>query len=338
MPTVPDSREQIAALLEKLTFPALADDAIDLIQGIEGDAFSAALERIVARGADWELRKEYVLTVTAAVSPITRQVIETHLGLRAPSLDILIEISKTEGRAFRTAIRQLSSAPDQLSPEADYLRRAIAPYTSKLPPPTQQASPHSRAIQPAEASPRPVKTKEEKLRPERYMQDAGTAKTERVPPYASTHIYGGQAAFCFSQDTTKGSCQPTLRIEATKAVGSKKYDWDQKVSFQCSVGELALIFGVFYGNLAKVDLSGHGSNNEKSLLLEDQGSSFFIRLKAGGTSALAAPIQARDTLIPMAMLFEQLKANFPNLSDQALLLLIKRVCDKHATPEQRHAA
>ena len=63
-----------------------------------------------------------------------------------------------------------------------------------------------------------------------------------------------------------------------------------------------------------------------------------MRVRGGGTFAL--PVLPKDTYAIMAMIFGQMKANNPELSDNQLMLLAKRVCEKTAaaTQAQQRAA
>lgn len=359
---IPKSAKEAQAMLRQAGLPELTPSLIAEIVTKEGDSFKMALAQAGASNGDDEPSKRYLSQVITACVPATRAVLD-RLGLGTARLDTLINISKAEGRTFAHAIRALHN--QEFSPEnaqvRQYLARVISPYVSEPPEPIALAAPQEATGQqhiarrstghtpPAQSSPRPaapvtplpvrnVGHRSSTPAPERSQSarpaSSGANHEEGDRKFTSIHLYGGKAALCFSPDETRKGTSPTVRVEAAKASGPRQYDWSTKASFQLTVSELPLVFGVLYGLMPLVELSGHGAENEKSMSIEDQGGKFFFSLRVRGGTVYAIPSPAKDAYPIMTMLLEQMQKNAPGLPTAQIIQIAKRVCDMYqkATP------
>ena len=307
------NRVECFAKLQTIGYPELRPAIAEAIWRHEGEAFADAVTHYIAQGSGCGASAEYVRAVMAGATPATRAVVDRIFGEGVVPLEDLIEISKAEGRTFRTAVRAIHEQIGDGTAETDYLAHTIsitAGYTL-LPPGgrTRQSLPRPRAD--SVTAPPPV------------QQGAAEAPTTS---FRSIHLYGRQTALCISDDTLRKTKQPTLRLEVAKAVSEGRYDWENKKVFQCTPGELALLYGVFAGFAEKAEFSGHGANNEKSLSLVRQENKYFISLRFGKNAVYGLPIQPVDSFIPMAMIFGRLKECCPGVGDDTITSMVQRIC------------
>lgn len=361
---IPNSVQQAQELLALLRLPTMDAEILRVIGQKEGITFKQALADAANQAPNAEMRLKYLKAVIIACAPMTRDTIHA-LGFSMPDMGTLIDLSKQEGHLFAGAVRGMKAGnPDPASLESarSYLKRTLqticqpigeppslpangtaasAPRTPQSPPAqpsegTGLHNPEPRMSRPAPA-PTPAPPNNVAHLPRRDQASTGDAAAASAEAegngrrFLSFHLYGGKAAMCFSLNTTRKGGFPTAQIEAAPAKGEKTYEWEKKVSFQLTVAELPLVFGVLFGFLTKIELSGHGATNDKSLTIEDQGSKFFMSMRVRGGAPLALPVLPKDTYAIMAMIFGQMKANNPELSDNQLMMLARRVCEKTTT-------
>jgi hypothetical protein len=301
-------------------FPDLDADAVESILHSEGQQFAKAVEQLSGNGYQKDSSRDYVAAVISAVTPLTRRVITEIAGMGIIANEDLIEISKAEGRAFRSAIKAVAENMDESSSEIDYLRRTLSISSGLLFKP--ELPPKEKAITPA-----PIENKTHGGAPTSLAKN----RIEENAKYRTVHIYAKQAAVCIAEDVTRKSMQPTIRFEMAKSTSEGQYDWQNKAAFQCTPGELALLYGVFYGLAEKVEFTAHGSNNDKCLTLSNQDAKFYINLKIGKSIGYGVPISPADAYLPMTMIFNRLKEGAQGIDDQTLMSIITRICQKANT-------
>ena len=361
---LPKTAKEAQEMLRAAGLPELTPTVIAEIVSKEGEDFKQALATVAQGNVDRENPSlRYLLQIIGACVPATRAVLE-RLGLRGVALSALIEISKAEGRTFAQAIRAING--NEMSAEnahvRQYLTRVVSPHATASPedhaPTTatpSQSAPHPNAPQPQSRTEAPTRQSHPQSsqhaqrqgsvtpfpareRHERRNAGSGQPTTSRASQasgeapdrrFTSVHLYAGKAALCFSPDETRKDTSPTVRVEAAKVSGPRQYDWGSKVSFQMTVSELPLVFGVLYGLIPKVDLTGHGVENEKSMSIEEQGGKFFFSMRVRGGTIYPVPVPAKDAYPIMTMLLEQMQKNAPGLPTAQIIQLAKRVCDMY---------
>lgn len=316
---VEETSQSCSAALLALGYHKIDEKSIADILLSEGSRFSSTLSQLRTTDQFKDGNRQYIAAVLSAVTPTARRVIKEIVGAVNISTDDLIEISKAEGRAFRAAITAVSNNPSVHSDELAYLRRTLSSVTEiRI----------------------PSIAKQEKKTPNSQTEDlsatiSGKHKLNNQNPvalqYKSIHIYGASFGLCISEDITRKGSLPTLRFEFAKAINEGVYDWERKIAFQCSPGELALLCGVFFGYVDQVELSSHGKNNEKSLSLSNQEYKYYINLRVGKSAGYGVPITPSDAFLPTALVFHKIKQNSPELDESTLLSIVERVCHKYKT-------
>lgn len=339
---IPSSPLDVQALLRQSGLPELNSSILREIVQKEGEHFLRSLAEFASNPVNAQRERAYISAIITAVVPATRNVLR-QLGFVDAPTNELIDLSKAEGRTFAQAIRALNTdfSHTDNQPLKQYLTRILQPLAARdsvhgaVQDQTQSAQVHRL---PSRQSDQPPATNAQPQQPTTARRGAATPsrnqkaeQPESANQYAGTsfHLYGGKAAFCFSLDTTRKPECPTVRIEAAKASGTRQYDWTNKATFQLTVSELPLVFGVFFGYLNRLELSGHGTENEKALTIEDQNDKFFLSLQVRGGGVFAMPAPPKDTYPIMSMLLKQIQANSPDLAPQQVQMLVQRVCTKH---------
>ncbi len=138
------------------------------------------------------------------------------------------------------------------------------------------------------------------------------------------HIYGSKGALCFerAEATQARKSYATLLIEAAPAT-SQAAQWDKKISFRLTRRELPVFAASLLGWCAHVEFTGHGEDHVKTLELEDQGASLYLKLRHG-RRLVPVPIPADEVFDLAAMVLDILCSNAPGLDSQTVLQLVKR--------------
>lgn len=355
------NKHPLQELLAQAGLPTLSPELLEGIVGKEGSQFEEALRKTIAAPGERSHHRAYLAAVLTACVPATRTVINA-LGFQPVRTSVLIDISKAEGAVFANAVRAVSTNPIGKETESmrQYLSRtlsAVATMQPKTNTPnlhdhaqTQSSNPanpgaahqQSASSRPAHQGGRPNQGGQHQDRRQRggasvtpiNSQQQSSEKGEDGKKFGSFHLYGGKAAFCFNLDETRRPAA-TVRIEAAKASGTRQYDWKNKTPFQLTESELPLVFGVLFGLLPRVELVGHGHENEKSLTIEQQGEKFFLSMRVRGGDTYAMPAPAKDTYPVMVMLLTQMMKNAPSLSSTDIKMLVRRVCEMHAQTAER---
>lgn len=335
---VPTTGEEVKKLLAVAGFELPDRNGLAAISQMESTKFCHALSNVANKLNGSESQREYVKLVLLGASEKTRDLI-IDAGVPLPDTPTLIGMAKREGRAFANALQIIS---DQ-STDSQTIKNAIAylealveengggelmpkkkvdPLTS-LPPqecrqPEKPPIENVRELRPAPPMPSPE-------------TDSGRSQS-RSDFGDSYKVYGGKAALCFAETTTRND-RPTLTIEAAVAEGEREYNWRNKWALQLTVSEMYLVYGLFLGlgGLTSVELKGHGTNNEKSLNLVNQGNQFFISMSHRGQPNRAIPVPAKDIAVPIVMLGQQIMAGSKNLTWNMLKDVSERICQMHCS-------
>ena len=323
----------LAALGFSHQFPR---EVMALIAQKEGRQFAQALAAIANNDHSAAMKREYIESICAAVSPNTMNTIRG-LGYQHISLDQVIDISKQEGRTFRVSIRNLALSGTTASDARHYLNQVLSLGTDSgmfnFSLPADSLYEQDNQHQPLAPEDRP-KPEVADRQPTQRSKTPTVQSTDVAPDRAQTqfesfHIYGGKNAFCFSKDTTVGDGKPTVRIEAARRAANGQVLWGNKVGFQLRVAELPIVYGVFAGYLPKLELSGHGKQNKKALVIEDQSDKYFLSIRTRGQEPFAVPAPSAEVFLPMSMIWRQLQANTPDVEQSVLTNIIKTVCEKY---------
>ncbi len=329
---VPQSAKQAQEQLQTLRLPVPDIHTLSRISRDEGDQFKNAIaDAGLAESPTQQASRQYLANVMTAYSP---SVMETFrkLGYELPDPQQFMTLLKQEGRAIRAAVIAAASNPENINAK-QYLQSvanqlALSPIQGDAPvtgaPTTSIPSAAPQDVSnsmPADAG------MEDYCGPE--GNDPSVHGQTGRTPIESAHLYGRQGAFCFTKDRTQTGSHPTITIDAARCFPNKEksYDWKNKIAFQLTVGELPLIFGVFYGFLNDVKLLGHGKANNKSFGIANQDKNYYLTMQMGKDSSVAIPAIAKDTFKIMGFLLEQMKANFPNLDGHEVIAMTRRVCD-----------
>lgn len=294
-------------------FKTVAADLISKLIQHEGLQFVHAVKSIDAIIGPSDDIREYLTSTISAVTPTTRRVIELVSGNSSFLDEDLLEISKAEGRAFRTAIRAVAHDPKREIDQADYLRKSLLGHLGMTPSAERQEIAHKRTED----------------REQTFQIKPSVKQPLDEKNYRTVHLYAKQAAVCIAEDITRRTSIPTLRFEVAKASNEGVYDWSNKQSLQSTPGELALILGVFQGKLKRADISGHGVSNEKSMYVEMQDSKLYLAFRFGRGPGFGIPIGPSDVFQPMALIHSRLKAAAFGGSDSVVDSFVEAACSMY---------
>lgn len=252
------------------------------------------------------------------------------LGLQAIDVFVAQEITKEMPRSrFVQALREANDNTGAMN----FLTRLISSKVKAKDPARNQA-PSDRQASPPEASsaamPEASRRDEPPMPEQSYNNSGNSAPAEggapRVKEYLSHHVYGGKAALCWNVDETRAG-EPTIRLEAAKSIGERKYDWSTKIAIQFTRDELTVTLAVLTGALDKVEGKNHGIGDQagKGFEIVDQGKNFFVRVFAPNAGACAVPMTPEDAFTVCSILLKQMQQGKPWLDAQDLIALAHRI-------------
>lgn len=139
---------------------------------------------------------------------------------------------------------------------------------------------------------------------------------------AKFHVYGGRAALCFEEDTTRGGV-PTIALDAAASVGPKTYDWKKKVRIQMTRAELPVVAAVLLGKRKSCEFKSHGQDNSKGFSMERQdGGKVFVKVFEKGQGVKAVPIEAPDVFYVASIFLLQIRRSAPWLDATSTIALV----------------
>ena len=144
--------------------------------------------------------------------------------------------------------------------------------------------------------------------------------------FVSHHVYGGKAALCWDVDQTKNG-DHTIRLEATKAIGERKYDWSSKITIQLTRDELPCVAAVFLGILPRTEGRNHGIGDQqgKGFEIEHQGNKLFIKVFAPNKPPCAVPVSPEDAFTVASLLVRQIRKGKPWLSGNDIMSMLRAI-------------
>ncbi len=150
------------------------------------------------------------------------------------------------------------------------------------------------------------------------IRTSGKSGTER----AKFHVYGGKAALCFEEDTTRGGIQ-TIALDAAISVGPKTYDWKNKVRIQMTRAELPVVAAVLLGKRQSCEFKSHGEDKSKGFSMERQaGGKVFVKVFEKGQGVKAVPIEAPDVFYVASIFLLQIRRSAPWLDATSTIALV----------------
>jgi len=153
------------------------------------------------------------------------------------------------------------------------------------------------------------------------------------------HVYAGKSALCFEEDTTR-SGEPTVALDAAISLGTRTYDWKNKVRLQLSKRELPIVAAALLGSIDYCSFSAHGENNAKGFSIEVQskqpsGSTYFVKVWSKDEQTRAVPMDAADAYHVSSLVLSQLGKLYPEQSMQERMILLKRLANIHVPQERK---
>lgn len=301
---------ELVALMTRISLPALQKEQLCEIAAIEGKRFIEMLQAAAVH-ADAEA-KTYAGCVTYAVHPSTRTTLRS-LGLEVP-LEQIVKTAIREGRRFFVALKTVEKNGASRLEATEYLADLLGGAAiTNIPSGAPTTVFDGQDQQKDTAEPEPSRAK----------KDFSSEKAVR--------LYGGRAAFCFSQDKTRDrtgtgkGVSDVLRVEAALSVGARSYDWTEKIGIQVNRGEMFQLLAVLAGFHRGVALKGHGEKHDKFLLLENQDTQFFVKLGQKNRPVRAMPIPAHQGFEVASLITHQISLNEPSLDSRSLMYYVEKM-------------
>lgn len=151
--------------------------------------------------------------------------------------------------------------------------------------------------------------------------------SQSEPLYLQHKVFGGKGAFQFQPDETRSQV-PTLRFEAAKSVGPRKYDWskDNKIQIQLTERELPILAAVLLGAQPSCVFDSHGPEKNKALEVHYQPDSknFFVKARHG-QNLVAVPMGKEDAYYVLCLVIKQITASKKGLDSLSTITLIRSV-------------
>lgn len=297
--------------LLRLNLPVPSTEVLEEIHSLEGNTLTSSIKCAIAGDAR---SKIYLQGIFFSVLPVVNERL-AKANLSPASIPLLVEIGRSEGPVFAKALKRWVDSGCPENDDAVYLRNSYdkAMHTYLNHPATGEGSPaaNDSANGAIEVIAPPIATDEPLVHQ--------TGKN-----YVNRHVYGGKVAVCFSADQTRNE-EHTIRIEAAVSSSGRSYNWEDKIAIQLSTRELPSVLATLLQFQNKFEGKGHGAQNEKWFVMENQPGKIFLSVNAKGVASRSLPISAGDCYLVSTLVMEQMLKNSPFLTADTLLSLIKRV-------------
>lgn len=130
-------------------------------------------------------------------------------------------------------------------------------------------------------------------------------------PSSSVHAYGGSAAVCLSDSTTRKG-RSTVALEFARSLSPGTYDWSTKVAFQLTQGELAEATAFLFFPWGRQRWIHGQGQAKKEVVLEDQQTHILFACQTKG-DRLRVPVVPRDAYYFRNFLLARLLVSQPDL-------------------------
>lgn len=357
-----DSIDAVCDAIKFLKYPHISMENIKVLSTRpEKGRFKKALEEclgIHGHPPSVETQK-YLYGLTACLSGEMILDLE-QIGIANVPFDVLLEIGKTNGAAFRQATKAainpthpkhdlgLSVVSENISTAAALLGiefHAAAKAKIKAEDATTNASTTPTTSYAAQSQSRvslpPRNTLPENPPSRLPAQDTSKPTTNssagEVSKWLSTHAYGSKAALCFNAGISPDNAH-VVRLDAALAIGEKRYDWAKAIKIQLGHKELPLLFSVLVGWRNGVKFGSHGKQNDKSFEIVRQEGGFFAKVSAKNETVRAVPITSLDAYAVMTVTLTQILRQAPDElkgNTEVVLKLIKAANDLDANRGNR---
>jgi|GEM_PF-713465 len=246
----------------------------------------------------------------------------SRLGFVGIDSSRLEQLRSTEGRErLLKAINMANSDQGAMAYLAKLFQAASGPSQGPSPAPTRQNLPAAQPPSPAR-QPEPSRTAPPASRPsaEAPAAASGEQKRERV----GKHVYGSRAALYFEADVSRQDF-PTIYVDAADAIGTRQYDWPNKIRIQLTAHELPVITAVLLGLLPEAEFKNHGENKDKGFSIKDQGRHLFMEVWAKDQKKKAVQIIPEDAFYLSHIFIRQMRQSAPWMSGMDLISALKMV-------------
>lgn len=154
--------------------------------------------------------------------------------------------------------------------------------------------------------------------------EPGQPNEQPNPNYKSRHVYGSSYGLCFNLSSFRGKAG--VMLDAAVAKGPNNYDWADAIHVWLSETEIAACFAVLRKWQPRVEFANHGQRRDKSLLMEVQGATVFVKVgersrKTGGLRAVK--MLPGDTTALAIFMMDALKACYPGIPLQEICETIR---------------
>lgn len=304
-----NARVTTSALL-RLKIPAPSIEVLEEIHSLEGINLTSSIERATAGDAQ---SIAYLQGIFFSVLPAVTDRLAT-AKLDPPSIPLLVAIGRVEGPVFAKVLKRWVESGCPEDDDGGYLRKTYAKallsnFNSPMANNTVQAANDV--------------TSGSDDADETACQPEEPPRQQTGKQYVNRHVYGGKVAVCFSADQTRTE-EHTIRIEAAVAAGNRTFNWDDKIAIQLSTRELPSVLATLLQIQSKFEGKGHGAQNEKWFVLENQPGKVYLSVNAKGVASRSLPIGPGDCYAIITLVMEQMLKNAPFLTSETLLALIKR--------------
>jgi len=324
-----NSVDVVMEALDYLDMPVPSREAVTILaSSTEKARFKGAIEECLMMNGGKPPSvesKRYLFGLVSCISEMMRSAVQ-QIGYGEVGFDVLIQVGKSNGMAFRSAINAAMTKTDPNHHMSfDFVETELSQACDGLGlPPIAK---HNR--------PRPVASQRQAA-PARQQASAPQASSSNSEDadevinnngdddkrFLSTHVYGGKAALCFNASTSRDKTNYTIGVDAAVAIGERTYDWKAAIKIQLGHKELPLLYAVLVGWRNSVKFDAHGAANDKSFEIERQDGKFFVKVSAKGQPQRAVPMGAQDAYpVSLVVLSQIIKQAPKELQDHADIII-----------------
>ena len=158
-----------------------------------------------------------------------------------------------------------------------------------------------------------------------------TEHTQKPTINQEVHVYSSNACMQLKAHVSKSGFKTVLLEFAIKK--NEGFDWQNKIAMELTKRELPVVIAIAL-NLMQVAAFKDRGAKDNNLLITHQGVNLFIKAQKGDRK-VQIPVESFDAMYAANLALSQLAANYPTLTSDSVLVMVKQIVGQMGQEKQR---
>ena len=158
-----------------------------------------------------------------------------------------------------------------------------------------------------------------------------TEQTQKPTIDQEVHVYSSNACMQLKAHVSKSGFKTVLLEFAIKK--NEGFDWQNKIAMELTKRELPVLIAIAL-NIIEIAVFKDRGAKGNNLLIEHQGVNMYIKAHKG-ERVVQIPVESFDAMYAANLALSQLAANYPTLTSDSVLVMVKQIVGKMGQEKQR---